>query len=128
MLRVSDPGSSLAFYCEGLGMKEYFRKDYEEGRFTLIYLGYDAPENGPTLELTHNWDQVETLIHGTAYGHIAVGVDDIYQVTDRLSQLGFEIARKPGPMAGGPVIAFAADPDGYKVELIDERSYASFVG
>jgi lactoylglutathione lyase len=122
MLRVGDLDRSIRFYTDVLGMKELSRKDYPEGKFTLAFLGFAKNPEQAEIELTHNWG-VERYDIGTAYGHIAVGVDDIYKVCDRIRAAGGKITREPGPMKHGTtVIAFVEDPDGYKVELIEESS------
>jgi lactoylglutathione lyase len=122
MLRVGDLDRSIRFYTDVLGMKELSRKDYPDGKFTLAFLGYAKNPDQSEIELTHNWG-VERYDIGTAYGHIAIGVDDIYKVCDRIRAAGGKITREPGPMKHGTtVIAFVEDPDGYKVELIEESS------
>lgn len=122
MLRVRDLDTSLDFYCNRLGMKLLRRKDFESGRFTLAFVGYGDEASGTVIELTHNWDQTEPYALGTAFGHLALAVRDIYKTCERLADAGVKIPRPPGPMKhGGSVIAFVEDPDGYKIELI-ERS------
>lgn len=120
MLRVRDLEKSLDFYTRQLGMTLVSRKDYPSGRFTLAFVGYGADmRDGPMIELTHNWDQAEPYALGTGFGHLALGVRDIYGVCARLKEAGVSIPRPPGPMIhGGPEIAFIEDPDGYKIELI----------
>lgn len=118
MLRVGDLERSLKFYCDVLGMKLLRKKDYPGGEFTLAFVGYGDEADHTVLELTYNWG-VDTYDLGTAYGHIALGVDDIYQTCDQIKAMGGEVVREPGPMKhGSTVIAFVQDPDGYKVELI----------
>ncbi len=122
MLRVKDLDASVDFYTRHLGMKVLRRKDFPGGEFTLTFLGYGDEADHTVLELTHNWGQKEPYDMGNAYGHIAIGVPDIYGACEKLAKDGVSIPRPPGPMAhGGSVIAFIEDPDGYKVELI-ERS------
>lgn len=122
MLRVGDLDRSIRFYTEVLGMKELSRKDYPDGKFTLAFLGYGKNPEHAEIELTHNWG-VDRYELGAAYGHIALGVDDIYKVCDTIRAAGGKITREPGPMKHGTtVIAFVEDPDGYKVELIEEGS------
>lgn len=122
MLRVYDLEKSLDFYTRLLGMKLLRRNDYEGGRFTLAFVGYGDEKDTAVLELTHNWDQAEPYQIGTAYGHIALGVPDIYATCERLEKEGVKIPRPPGPMKHGTtVIAFIEDPDGYKVELIERK-------
>ena len=122
MLRVLDLEKSLDFYTRLLGMKLLRRNDYEGGRFTLAFVGYGEESDTAVLELTHNWDQKEPYEIGTAYGHIALGVPDIYGTCEKLAAEGIKIPRPPGPMKHGTtVIAFIEDPDGYKVELIERK-------
>lgn len=118
MLRVGNLEESLKFYCDTLGMKLLRKKDYPGGEFTLAFVGYGAESETAVLELTYNWGK-EKYDLGDAYGHIAIGVDDIYATCDAIAQRGGKVTRQPGPMKhGSTVIAFVEDPDGYKVELI----------
>ena len=122
MIRVKDAERSIDFYCRHLGMKVLRDKDFPEGKFTNIFMGYGDESENTVLELTHNWDQQEAYTHGSGFGHLAVGVSDIYAVCERMEKEGVRIPRPPGPMKHGTtVIAFIEDPDGYKIELI-ERS------
>jgi lactoylglutathione lyase len=122
MLRVGDLDRSIDFYVKALNMQLLRRKDYPGGKFTLAFLGYGPEQEQTVLELTHNWG-VESYEMGTAYGHIAIGVDDIQAACKQIEGAGGEITRPPGPMSHGTtVLAFAKDPDGYKIELIDEKS------
>lgn len=121
MLRVTDLDRALGFYVDVLDMKLIRRKDYPEGRFTLAFVGYGDESASTVLELTHNWDTSAYEL-GSAYGHIAIGVDDVYQTCDRIRERGGKIVREAGPMKGGrTVIAFVEDPDGYKVELLQDE-------
>ena len=122
MLRVGDLERSIAFYRDVLGMQLLSRKDYPDGKFTLAFLGYGRNPEHAEIELTFNWG-VSSYELGTAYGHIALGVDDIRAACERIRAGGGKIVREPGPMKHGTtVIAFVLDPDGYKVELIEEGS------
>ena len=122
MLRVTDLEKSLAFYSEVLGMKLLRRKDYPEGRFTLAFIGYGAESDTAVIELTHNWD-VSAYQLGDAYGHIAIEVPDAYAACTSIKQRGGKVTREAGPMKhGDTVIAFAEDPDGYKIELIQKKT------
>jgi lactoylglutathione lyase len=122
MLRVTDLGRSLAFYCDILGMKLLRQKDYPDGKFTLAFVGYGDESEQTVLELTHNWE-VDAYDLGNAYGHIALGVSDIYAACEEISTKGGKVTRAPGPMKhGSTVIAFVEDPDGYKVELIQSKT------
>jgi lactoylglutathione lyase len=121
MVRISDPATSLAFYCEGLGLRETRRVDSSQGRFTLIFLAAPADqeraasEKAPLLELTYNWDP-EAYTGGRNFGHLAFEVDDIYQTCVHLQSLGITINRPPrdGRMA------FVKSPDGISVELLQK--------
>ena len=118
MLRVGDLEKSIAFYCDILGMKLLRRKDYPGGEFTLAFVGYGEEKDNTVIELTYNWGVSEYDL-GKGYGHIALGVDDIYGTCDRIKAEGGKVSREPGPMKhGSTVIAFIEDPDGYKIELI----------
>ncbi len=122
MIRVRDLDKSLDFYTRLLGMEVLRKKDYPSGAFTLVFVGYGDEERNAVIELTHNWDQPEPYELGTGFGHIAIGVPDIYATCDRLGSEGVSIPRPPGPMKhGGSVIAFIEDPDGYKIELIEKK-------
>ena len=122
MLRVGDLERSIAFYTEVLGMRLLRRKDHPGGRFTLAFVGYGDEHDTAVLELTHNWDTSRYDLGG-GYGHIAIGVDDIVAVCDQMRAKGGRVVREPGPMKNGTtVIAFVEDPDGYKVELIEQSS------
>ena len=121
MLRVGDLDRSIAFYEEVLGMKLIRRKDYPEGEFTLAFLGYGPESEQTVLELTHNWG-VDSYELGTAYGHIAIEVDDVYKACDLIRERGGNVVREAGPMkAGTTILAFVEDPDGYKIELLGKK-------
>ena len=121
MLRIGDLQRSIAFYTELLGMKLLRRKEHPDGRFTLAFLGYGDESANTVLELTCNWG-VESYEIGTAFGHIALEVDDVYQATDALKNRGGKVIREAGPMnAGTTIISFIEDPDGYQIELIGKK-------
>ena len=118
MIRVNDLRASLAFYTEVLGMKVLRQKDYESGRFTLAFVGYGDEDSTAVLELTHNWDTSSYTL-GDAFGHVAIGTDDIHATVERIRAAGGKVVREPGPMKHGTtVIAFVEDPNGYRIELI----------
>ena len=118
MLRVADLEKSIQFYTEVLGMTLLRQKDYPGGRFTLAFLGYGDESENTVLELTHNWD-TDSYELGTAFGHIAIAVDDVYQACDRIRAAGGNITREAGPMKNGStILAFCKDPDGYMIELL----------
>ncbi len=121
MIRVMDLDKSIDFYTRHLGMTLLRRKDYPSGKFTLAFVGYGGEEDHSVIELTHNWGREEPYEIGTAFGHLAIGVEDIYGTCDKLAKEGVKIPRPAGPMAhGGSVIAFVEDPDGYKIELVQK--------
>ncbi len=122
MLRVGDLEKSLDFYCNVLGMNLIRRKDYPSGRFTLAFVGYGSEEEGAVIELTHNWDTSSYNL-GDGFGHVALGVEDIYSACQAIREKGGKIVREPGPMKHGTTeIAFVEDPDGYKIELIQLKN------
>ncbi|HUA52164.1 MAG TPA: lactoylglutathione lyase [Candidatus Sulfotelmatobacter sp.] len=118
MIRVHDLEKSIKFYTELLGMKLLRRTDYPEGKFTNVFVGYGDEATHAVLELTYNWDHAPYNL-GDGYGHVALGVPDVYAACDRLAKAGAKIPRPAGPMKHGKtVIAFVEDPDGYKIELV----------
>ena len=120
MLRVGNLERSIAFYTEVLGMQILRREDYPEGKFTLAFVGYQPEKDGAVLELTYNYG-VENYDLGTAFGHVAIEVDDAYRACELVKQKGGKVLREAGPMLhGSTVIAFVADPDGYKIEFIEQ--------
>ncbi len=120
MIRVRDLDKSLDFYTRLLGMTQLRRKDFPGGKFTLAFVGYGGEADHTVIELTHNWDQEEPYDLGSGFGHVAIGVPDIYATCERLKAEGVASPRPPGPMKHGTtVIAFIEDPDGYKIELIE---------
>lgn len=121
MLRVGNLERSIAFYTDVLGMQLLRKSDNTAYHYTLAFLGYGEESEHTVLELTYNWD-TDHYEHGEAFGHIAIGVADIYQVCDDISSKGGEVYRQPGPVKGGStIIAFVRDPDGYAIELIQEK-------
>ncbi len=122
MIRVRDLEKSLDFYTRHLGMQVLRNKDFPGGKFTLAFVGYGDEENSTVIELTHNWDQEEDYDLGNGFGHLALGVADIYGVCEQLEKEGVEIPRPAGPMKHGTsVIAFIKDPDGYMIELVEKK-------
>lgn len=120
MLRVGNLQRSIHFYTNILGMKLLRQSENTEYKYTLAFLGYNDESDSTVIELTHNWETSE-YEHGTAFGHLAIGVDDIYAVCDEMKKQGCDVYREPGPVLGGDVvIAFVRDPDGYAIELIQE--------
>jgi lactoylglutathione lyase len=122
MIRVNDLDQSLRFYTEVLGMKLLRKKDYEGGRFTLAFVGYDDEDKSAVLELTYNWD-THAYDLGDGFGHVALGTSDIKATVEKVRAAGGKVTREPGPMKHGTtVIAFVEDPSGYKIELIEKAS------
>ena len=125
MLRVGNLQRSIDFYTNVLGMKLLRTSDNPEYKYKLAFLGYGSNPEHAELELTYNYG-VESYEMGTAYGHIAVGVDDAKKACDAARGAGGNVTREAGPVKGGStVIAFLADPDGYKVELIERPEQSS---
>lgn len=118
MLRVGNLEQSLTFYIDVLGMKLLRRHEVPEGKFTLAFVGYGDESDQAVLELTHNWE-TDRYDLGNGYGHIAIGVPDVYRACDKIRAAGGKIVREPGPMKHGTTtLAFVEDPNGYKIELL----------
>ncbi|TWH76483.1 lactoylglutathione lyase [Azomonas agilis] len=118
MLRVGDLEKSLAFYTDVLGMTLLRRKDYPDGQFTLAFVGYGNEAEQAVIELTYNWGVTQYEL-GTAFGHIALEVDDVYKACEDIRARGGKIVREAGPMKhGSSILAFVEDPDGYRIELL----------
>jgi lactoylglutathione lyase len=118
MLRVTDPEKSRAFY-EALGME--FRREspiVRNGDLEATLYFYGFPNQEEELELTFNHDG-STYELGTAYGHVAIGVDDLDATLARLAEQGIEPERAPYQVReGGSWLCFVKDPDGYRIEII----------
>ncbi|HQT80631.1 MAG: lactoylglutathione lyase [Ferrovum sp. 37-45-19] len=125
MLRVGHLEQSIAFYRDVLGMQELRRRDYPEGKFTLVFMGYQPESEGAVIELTYNWD-THFYDLGNGYGHIALEVENAEETCNKVRARGGKVVREAGPMKhGSTVIAFVEDPDGYKIEFIERRSHLS---
>lgn len=121
MIRVGDLDRSTKFYTEVLGMEVLRRNEYPDGEFTLAFIGYGPEVDNTVIELTYNWG-IDNYELGSAFGHFALEVDDVYQATEEIRQRGGKIIRDAGPMnAGTKIIAFIEDPDGYQIELIGKK-------
>ncbi len=128
MLRVGDLQRSIKFYQEVLGMRLLRTSENPEYKYSLAFLGYDDEDKSAVLELTYNWG-VESYELGTAYGHIAIGVDNIYQTCEAVKAAGGKVTREAGPVKGGTtLIAFVEDPNGYKIEFIENKSAKAGLG
>ena len=121
MIRVGYLERSIEFYTKVLGMQLLRRRDYPEGRFTNVFVGYDDEARAAVLELTHNWDTKHYDL-GNGYGHVAIEVDNAYEACEEVTRRGGKVTRPAGPMKHGTtVIAFVEDPDGYKIELVERK-------
>ena len=128
MLRVGDLERSIKFYQEVLGMRLLRTSENPEYQYSLAFLGYNDEDKASVLELTYNWGVSEYEL-GTAYGHIAIGVDDIYATCEAVRASGGKVTREAGPVKGGnTVIAFVEDTDGYKIEFIENKSAKAALG
>ena len=122
MLRVGDLQRSIDFYTKVMGMTLLRQNDRPEQQYTLAFVGYGKNPEHAELELTYNYG-VDHYDLGTAYGHIAIGVEDAYAACERVKAAGGNVSREAGPVkGGGTVIAFITDPDGYKIELIERKT------
>jgi len=119
MLRARDLDAMLGFYCWLLGMHEIRRIEFPQQRYSLVFIGYGSQPDDPQVELWHEWDGGPPLEHGTAYGHLGIGVRDIHGFCARLQEQGIALRRAPAPMRpGGRVIALVQDPEGNEIELL----------
>jgi lactoylglutathione lyase len=118
MLRVGDLDRSVKFYSELFGMKELRRNEVPGGKYTLVFMGYGDDATHTVLELTYNWG-VEKYEIGDGFGHLAIGMPDVYDAVEKMKAAGAKVTREAGPVKfGTTVIAFVEDPDGYKIELV----------
>ncbi|PHM67031.1 glyoxalase/bleomycin resistance protein/dioxygenase [Xenorhabdus stockiae] len=128
MIRVGNMQRSIDFYTKVMGMRLLRTSENPEYKYSLAFVGYSDESQGAVIELTYNWD-VERYEMGTAFGHIALGVDDVAATCERIKLAGGNVIREAGPVKGGTtVIAFVEDPDGYKIELIENKSASSALG
>lgn len=128
MIRVGDLQRSIDFYTKVLGMQLLRTSDNEEYKYSLAFVGYGDESSGAVIELTYNWG-VTSYEMGTAFGHVALGVDDVTATCEAIRQAGGNVTREAGPVKGGTtIIAFVEDPDGYKIELIENKSASQALG
>ena len=121
MLRVGDLKRSIGFYTEVLGMKLLRSTERPEQKYSLAFVGYDSEDRASVLELTYNYG-VDRYDLGSAFGHVAIEVDDVKKSCEAARAHGARVTREPGPVKGGTsVIAFVEDPDGYKIEFIERK-------
>lgn len=128
MLRVGDMQRSVDFYTKVLGMRLLRTSENLEYKYSLAFVGYSDESEGSVIELTYNWG-TDSYEMGTAFGHIALGVDDVAATCDAIRKAGGNVTREAGPVKGGTtIIAFVEDPDGYKIELIENKSARAALG
>lgn len=121
MLRVGDLQRSIDFYTQVLGMRLLRTRENAEYKYTVAFVGYTEESEGAVIELTYNWG-VDSYDLGSAFGHLALGVDNVAQTCDEIRQAGGKVVREAGPVKGGAsIIAFVEDPDGYKIELVESK-------
>ncbi len=121
MIRVGNIERSVDFYTKVMGMKMLRMKEYPDGKFTLVFLGYGEEADTTVLELTYNWG-VDKYTHGNGFGHLAIEVDDVFLACERIRAAGGKIVRDAGPMKHGTrMLAFVEDPDGYRIELLEQH-------
>ena len=121
MIRVGDLQRSIDFYTKVMGMEVLRTTDRPEQKYSLAFVGYGDESSSAVLELTYNYG-VSQYELGTAFGHVAISVDDVAAACERIRAGGGKVTREAGPVKGGTtVIAFVEDPDGYKIELIERR-------
>jgi lactoylglutathione lyase len=118
MLRVGDLQRSIDFYTQVMGMQLLRKTENPDYKYTLAFVGFGKNPEHAEIELTYNWG-VDSYEMGTAFGHLALGVSDVYGACEKIKAAGGKVTREAGPVKGGTtVIAFVTDPDGYKIELI----------
>lgn len=128
MIRVGDLDRSIKFYTDVLGMRVLRTSENEQYKYSLAFVGYSDESEGAVIELTYNWGQSDYNM-GDAFGHIAIGVDDVYSTCDTIKNAGGKVTREPGPVKGGTTeIAFVEDLDGYKIELIQNSQAEKGLG
>lgn len=128
MIRVGDLQRAIDFYTKIMGMKLLRTSENPEYQYSLAFVGYDDESKASVIELTYNWGTKE-YDHGNAFGHIAIGVDDVAETCQRIKMAGGKVTREAGPVKGGKtIIAFVEDPDGYKIELIQNSQADKALG
>ncbi|AWH87403.1 lactoylglutathione lyase [Limnobaculum parvum] len=128
MLRVGNLQRSIDFYTKVLGMRLLRSSENTEYKYSLAFVGYSDESQGAVIELTYNWG-VESYDMGTAFGHIALGVDNVAATCEQIRNAGGNVTRDAGPVKGGStIIAFVEDPDGYKIELIENKQASQALG
>ena len=128
MIRVGNLKRSIDFYTRVMGMTLLRTSENPEYQYSLAFVGYGDESTSSVIELTYNWG-TEKYDHGTAFGHIAIGVDDVAKMCEDVRQAGGRVTREAGPVKGGKtIIAFVEDPDGYKIELIQNSQATKALG
>lgn len=125
MLRVKSLEDSISFYTDIMGMKLLRQSENEQYKYSLAFVGYGDEVDHTVIELTYNWGKTDYEL-GDAFGHIAIGVGDIYGICEQIKAKGGDVYREPGPVKGGKtVIAFVRDPNGYAIELIQKSTLSA---
>ncbi|WP_392560584.1 lactoylglutathione lyase [Orbus mooreae] len=128
MIRVGNLQRSIDFYTKTMGMRLLRTSENPEYKYSLAFVGYNDENSAAVIELTYNWG-TEKYDHGNAFGHVAIGVDDVAATCERIKQTGGKVTREAGPVKGGStIIAFVEDPDGYKLELIENKQADKALG
>lgn len=128
MIRVGNLQRSIDFYTKTMGMRLLRTSENPEYKYSLAFVGYNDESSAAVIELTYNWG-TEKYDHGNAFGHVAIGVDDVAATCERIKQAGGKVTREAGPVKGGStIIAFVEDPDGYKLELIENKQADKALG
>jgi len=128
MIRVKNLQQSIDFYTKTMGMKLLRSSENTQYQCSLAFVGYDDESKASVIELTYNWGS-NSYDHGNAFGHIAIGVDNVANTCQKIKQAGGKVTREAGPVKGGStIIAFVEDPDGYKIELIENSQADNALG
>jgi lactoylglutathione lyase len=128
MIRVGNLQRSVDFYTQVLGMRLLRTSENQEYKYSLAFVGYSDESTGSVIELTYNWG-VDSYEMGTAFGHLALGVDNVADTCEQIRRAGGKVTREAGPVKGGStIIAFVEDPDGYKIELIENKQASQALG
>jgi len=128
MIRVGNLQRSIDFYTKTMGMKLLRSSENKEYKYSLAFVGYSDESIASVIELTYNWG-IDSYEHGNAFGHIAIGVDNVANTCQMIKQAGGKVTREAGPVKGGKtIIAFVEDPDGYKIELIENSQADKALG
>jgi len=123
MLRVENLQRSVEFYTQHLGMELMRTRESQARGERVVYVGYGDEDSNHALELVEMIEPLGKFMHGNAYGHVALLVDDVQEMSDRLKRSNVEFAHEPHHTRpeNPNMIAFIKDPDGYEIELTERR-------